>query len=100
MRLVCAAALLITGLVILVGWGWACVVAATMILLPALDVRTAGQQLMTWARSRRQLAIGLMVPAALLTPVGVWIIAGVGVAMITSGILLGTVSLLVGWNQG
>lgn len=111
-RRILAGACAIAGVYLLTGPGWALLLAAGLFALPSsaqsthwhkrlLRARDTIQSGWTWVRahSRRAAAVSTMPIALILVAVGAVLSVSFGVALLVTGVILGGVSLALGWNQ-
>lgn len=109
-----AAACVVAGVAVLAGLGWALLAAGALTWLTprALPPTLAGRVKAVWSsvlgrirrvewagRGRRSASVIAMGLAMLAIPLGVGLSIGAGPAIITSGVLLVSFSLLAGWNR-
>jgi hypothetical protein len=107
-----AVALLVAGVLVLAGPGWALLVAGG--LLWVRDDRVTERVSDRWVRARawsrvswgrvrdaprRVLAGGMMGVGAVAAPTGALVAAGVGAALLVAAAVLFGLSLLLGWGQ-
>jgi hypothetical protein len=104
-----AGAFVVVGVGIIAGLGWAFLAAAVVVYLTPVPQRVvgaarwaAGQAGRSWRwvlTGRHQVAMTATPAALVLVPVGAGVVAGIGWALITAGVLVLGLALLLGWDR-
>jgi hypothetical protein len=110
-RRIVVIACLAAGIYLLAGLGWALLTLGILVEVawpheassrpswwPKVAERAQSAMVVVRQVPRRAAAVGTMGVGGLVVPGGVYLLGGVGAAVLTAGVLLVVASLLLGWN--
>lgn len=110
-RRIAVIACLATGIYLLAGLGWALLALGLLVELawpreadsrptwyPTVAERVQAGLALVRRLPRRAAAVGTMGVGGLVVPSGVYLLGGLGAAILTAGALMLAASLLLGWN--
>ncbi len=100
-RLALAGLFFVAGIAVLAGVGWALLACSLVLLLlgvPQSLVERVGDVIRWVIAARAQAAVVVMPFAVLAVGVGALLTFGVGVALISVGVITGGLSILLGWD--